>query len=134
MGEAKQSDYRVRAKVTCAGCGSSRKYLATDEQPAMVVEVPSGQPWYCAECRKCQSKTHGHGKGGAPASWTCLGCERSFCDREGCADDMPDHCDQCWAKAQGVDIPDPRLIEHGPPSPKTTPADVDLCGDVWAGE
>lgn len=29
----------------------------------------------------------------------CPGCQRPIPAREGAADDMPDHCDQCWAKA-----------------------------------
>ena len=33
--------------------------------------------------------------------WTCTGCGNRFCDAEG-SDNMPELCNDCWFKAQGV--------------------------------
>lgn len=32
--------------------------------------------------------------------YRCRGCRRYVCACNGAADDMPLHCDDCWAKAQ----------------------------------
>jgi hypothetical protein len=36
--------------------------------------------------------------------WRCKGCFRLICDGFGAADDMPDHCDDCWALAHGIHL------------------------------
>lgn len=30
--------------------------------------------------------------------WKCPGCDRDVCAGFGAADDLPGHCDSCWAK------------------------------------
>lgn len=34
--------------------------------------------------------------------FTCAGCRRFRPPEEGCADDLPDHCDRCWVQAHEV--------------------------------
>lgn len=36
-------------------------------------------------------------------SYVCAGCKRRVPNDFGAADDMPDHCDDCWAAAHGVE-------------------------------
>lgn len=33
------------------------------------------------------------------SAFRCRGCNRYLPSSFGCGDDMPDHCDDCWAKS-----------------------------------
>lgn len=35
--------------------------------------------------------------------WICQGCGDAVCYGYGASDDMPEHCDACWAKAHADD-------------------------------
>jgi len=39
----------------------------------------------------------------AMGRFTCIGCGRLVRRENGCADDLPNHCDDCWCKAHGAD-------------------------------
>lgn len=42
----------------------------------------------------------------------CNGCSRLVPWSQGCSDDMPDHCDDCWALHHGcLHVPDPFPVE-----------------------
>lgn len=95
----------------------------------------SATPDVCADCNECgrcakhdpRGRCDRHGdycndKGGCPTciaeahhydccdkecggAWVCPGCERLVGYCMGCADELPDHCDDCWhdvQKAKGL--------------------------------
>lgn len=51
---------------------------------------------------ECQSKNHVNCQAGD--LWTCSKCGKVTCLNEGCADDMPELCDNCWAAARSYHL------------------------------
>lgn len=43
-------------------------------------------------------------------TFVCLACRKEVSWDKGCEDDLPNFCDDCWAKAQQEDIPEPAVI------------------------
>lgn len=44
----------------------------------------------------CESLNHAAHMVDAKKAHRCAGCNRIMCPLDGAADDMPDHCDDCW--------------------------------------
>ena len=49
---------------------------------------------------------------GCGGIYLCPGCQRLCGWCFGCGDDMPDHCDDCWALENGVSDPFPAEAAH----------------------
>jgi hypothetical protein len=43
-------------------------------------------------------------------TFVCLGCRKEVSWDKGCDDDLPNFCDDCWAKANEEGIPEPAMI------------------------
>jgi hypothetical protein len=43
-------------------------------------------------------------------TFVCLGCRKEVSWDKGCDDDLPNFCDDCWAKAHEEEIPEPAVI------------------------
>jgi hypothetical protein len=72
-------------------------------------------------------------------TFTCDICHREVPDEQGCADDMPDSCDDCWSEAHPSACcdaqvsPDAICSSCGDPAPRCG-RDVAECTEDGRGE
>lgn len=71
----------------------------------------------------CASHNHIGNRKDTYDLWRCKGCGKAACATcEGAADEMPDHCDDCWVEAQGQVKEAPMTAEQKYLRAETEPA------------
>lgn len=92
-------------KILCEGCSGTGRVSHR--------AYPSGRAAVSVtECRPCGGSgmvvpspiTHAPDCTGCRGIFKCAGCLKFFGWCVGAADDMPDHCDDCWSKAHPAPV------------------------------
>lgn len=96
---AKRGTY-VPKLVSCPSCGGAGEHRSRG-YPSGRAAVHVSTCGVCSGRGKMQpsSVTHAGDCTGCGGIYQCAGCRRWVGWCFGAADDMPDHCDDCWSKA-----------------------------------
>lgn len=70
------------------------------------------------------------GQAKKPRTFTCIGCKREMPWGKGAADDMPEHCDDCWVEAHDGEPALPVAPRAAPFRPPTVTVERDALDEV----